>query len=78
MLKFTRTAGHSTRKARQEIQIPDSQQRIHALLHCITGANLDFLEEMEEELGDAITICSDFNTHVVSRIDMAATNKDMH
>ena len=28
---------------------------------CITGASWDFLEEMEDELGDTIMICGDFN-----------------
>ena len=37
---------------------------INAYIHpstCITGASWDFLEEMEDELGDTIMICGDFN-----------------
>ena len=50
------------------IEKPDERHKsltlINAYIHsstCITGVNWDFLEEMEDELGDAIMIYGDFN-----------------
>ena len=50
---------------------------INAYIHpstCITGASCDFLEEMEDKLGDTIMICGDFNTRPSLR-DQHGTNQ---
>ena len=44
-----------------------SQILINAYIHpstCITRASWDFLEEMEDELGDTIIICGDFSARL--------------
>ena len=50
------------------IEKPDERHKslilINAYIHpftCITGAGWDFLEQMEDKLGDTIMICGDFN-----------------
>ena len=50
------------KKKKQKSQIPDSHQCIQHTPTCTTGASWDFLEQNEDELGDTIILCSDFNT----------------
>ena len=63
------------------IEKPDERHKslilINAYIHpstCITGASWDFLEEMEDELGDTIMICGDFNARS-SLWDQHGTNQ---
>ena len=63
------------------IEKPDARHKslilINAYIHplsCITGASWDFLEEMEDKLGDTITICVDFNARS-SLWDQHGTNQ---
>ena len=63
------------------IEKPDERHKslilINAYIHpstCITGASWDFLEEMEDELGDTIMIFGDFNARS-SLWDQHVTNQ---
>ena len=56
-----RIAGHPNRKTRWKTQIPDSHQCIHPPFQLHHRGKSDFLEDMEDELGDTIRISSDFN-----------------
>ena len=63
------------------IEKPDERHKslilINAYIHpsnCITGASWDFLGEMEDELGDTIMICGDFNARP-SLWDQHGTNQ---
>ena len=63
------------------IEKPDERHKplilSNAYIHpstCITGASWDFLEEMEDEVGDTIMICSDFNARS-SLLDQHGTNQ---
>ena len=63
------------------IEKPDERHKslilINAYIHpstCITGASWDFLVEMEDQLGDTIMICGDFNARS-SLWDQHGTNQ---
>ena len=65
------------------IEKPDERHKslilMDAYIHpstCITGASWDFLEEMEDELGDTIMICGDFNARS-SLWDQHGTNQQV-
>ena len=73
------TSSHELQGIR--IEKPDERHKslilINAYIHpstCITGASWDFLEEMEDELGDTIMICGDFNARS-SLWDQHGTNQ---
>ena len=68
--KLTQIAGHPDERHNSLILI-------NAYIHpstCITGASWDFLEEMEDELGDTIMIFGDFNARS-SLWDQHVTNQ---
>ena len=81
LLNFDKWSTSSRELQGIRIEKPDERHKslilINAYIHpstCITGASWDFLEEMEDELGDTIMICGDFNARS-SLWDQHGTNQ---